>query len=104
MDLKDLTHVLAAEVENKQISVVSGALATSPPAVPSALHLTLITLEEETHRREGSQVIQGLGESKLHVLQTSEFHGQRNLIRIQESGVKKSKVCDVTLMLLLTQN
>lgn len=97
MTKKIFTHVLVAEVENEQIAVVSAALATPPSAVPSAHG----TMQEETHRRVGSQVVQGSGESQLHMLQTSEFHGHWNLPRIQESGIKIATCVVWTLRLAL---
>lgn len=99
MTKKIFTHVLVAEVENEQIAVVSVALATPPSAVPSAHG----TMQEETHRRVGSQVVQGSGESQLHMLQTSEFHGYWNLPRIQESCIKIATwTLRLALILLLT--
>lgn len=82
--LQRFTYIFVSEIENKQISVIIVALATPASAVPSLLRCG--TLQEKSHRCVGSQVIQGSGESQLHVLHTSELHGHRNLTRINKGA------------------
>lgn len=74
-----LTYVFVSQIKDESVIVVPGGLAAAAAALVAPDPGRLRTLQEETQSRVSSQIFQGSRHPQLHMFNTGEFHGNRNL-------------------------